>query len=867
MSYFLKGAIVIHILLFFSLSAIARHIAGGEISYKYLGPGTAANSGKYQITLKLYRDCYSTGPMLDSVVTISIYAYGSQIPFSDQTVPKSKSEKVSLLSPDPCIGNPPSICYEIGYYVFTIDLPITSNGYTVAYQRCCRIEDIFNIINSSRYGTTLLTNIPGNNIDPTAIRNNSPEFNTSDTVIICANSLFNYDFSAKDMDGDLLEYSFDFTYNGATANDNPGKAEPPPYTPLNYTFGFSSAFPLGPDAVINSKTGLISGRAPSSGIYVIVVSVVEKRNGKIINTHRKELNLKVADCQLSAAELEPTYITCNDLTLNFSNKTNSPLIRSYEWDFGVLNTTADISTSPTPSFTFPSPGTYDVRLITNKNEKCSDTAFAIAKIYPGFFPKISIDDACTGVPFVFRDETKTAFGKINKWKWDFGNTSATDDTSNLPVDQYTYTQGGAKNISLIVGTDLGCSDTVKQVLNVNAKPTLTITNDTVICTIDTLRLNAIGTGTFSWSPDYMISNTSVANPLVSPDIPTRYTVTVTQAPGCENTKSVFVDVKSFVSLKAGYDTTICLGDSILLSPVSDAVSYAWSPASIVSNPSVKQAWAKPIGDTRISVFTKIGKCQANDGFLVKTEPYPKPYAGKDTSVCFGDSAKLIASGGNKYLWSPGNTLDDETLQSPYARPYQTTNYIVGVYDIKGCPKPSYDTVRVSVIPPVNAFAGNDTVVVIGQPLQLFATGGTNFVWTPTSFLNDAKIATPIAKLNDDIKYIVKVSTPEGCFGFDSLMVKVYKTPPEIFVPTAFTPNDDNLNDLLVPVPVGIAKLIYFKIYNRFGEMVFSTDVVGKGWNGVFRGRDQGNESFTWQALAIDYLGKPVFRKGQFTIIR
>jgi gliding motility-associated-like protein len=168
---------------------------------------------------------------------------------------------------------------------------------------------------------------------------------------------------------------------------------------------------------------------------------------------------------------------------------------------------------------------------------------------------------------------------------------------------------------------------------------------------------------------------------------------------------------------------------------------------------------------------------------------------------------------------------------------------------------------------VKAFAGNDTVAVIGQPLQLLATGGLNYSWSPTSFLNNGLIPDPVARLNDDISYVVRVATKEGCFAFDTVKVKVYKTPPEIFVPTAFTPNDDGLNDRLIPIPVGIAKIVYFKVYNRYGELVFSTEEIGRGWNGVYKGRDQGNESFVWHALGVDYLGSPVFRKGQSTLIR
>jgi len=838
------------------------------MSYKYLGPGAASNSGKYLIMLRMYRDCDTDGAKLDPNAAISIYASGSTIPFVSRSVTLERTDVITLTSPDPCISNPPRICYEVGYYSFEVELPFTSGGYTVAYQRCCRIDGIFNLINSLSAGATYSATIPGTSTLNSAPNNTSPVFNTSDTVVICANNFFKYDFGATDTDGDALEYRFEEAYlGGAFSAPSPSIPSPPPYLGVTYNFGFSAGFPLGPDVQINSNTGMISGTAPNAGIYVITVAVLEKRGGKIINVHRKDLHLKVADCQIAAADLDPSYITCDGLTMNFFNKSTSSLIKSYEWDFGIANSNSDVSTLPNPSFTFPTPGNYTVRLITNKNDKCSDTATTIAKVFPGFVTSMTIGDACTGVPYTFRDNSRTAFGVIDKWKWDFGNTSATNDTAISSTAAYVYNSIGNYTVTLIVGNSLGCVDTVTQQVAVGNKPSLTVPRDTVICNIDTLRLTAIGTGSFTWSPNYMISNINVANPLVSPDVPTRYTVTIIQPSGCENTASVFVDVKSFVSLNAGNDTTICLGDSILLSPQSDAQNYTWSPASMVSSPNSKRSWAKPTQTTRFSVLARIGKCQANDGFVVTTVPYPNAKASKDTSICFGDQARLSAEGGSQYLWYPGNTLDDQTSQFPIATPYETTDYAVGVYENKGCPKPVYDTVRVTVIPPVKANAGRDTVAVIGQPLQMLALGGAVYSWSPTSFLNNPGIPNPIARLNDDITYVVRVSTLEGCFAFDTVKVKVYKTPPEIFVPSAFTPNDDNLNDRLIPIPVGIAKLVYFKVYNRFGEMVFSTEDIGKGWNGVYKGRDQGNESFVWHALGVDYLGNPVFRKGQSTLIR
>jgi gliding motility-associated-like protein len=665
-----------------------------------------------------------------------------------------------------------------------------------------------------------------------------------------------------------LRYAFVAAFLGATKGGVPIDASSPPYIELDYRFGYSPQQPLGDKVNINPITGMISGTAPPEGTYVITVAVTERRNGQVINIHRKDLHLKVAECTIASATLRPAYITCKDngeILLN--NETPSPKILSYEWDADTASLADPLITTSAALIRYANPGTYTLRLITNKGQECADTAYTNIRVFPGFNPAFDVEAGCNGLPYRFQDQTATRFGTVNQWQWDFGDPASVEDIATSPSASYRYGNNGKFRVSLIVSTDIGCRDTLFRDVEVGDRPDIGLMDDTLICTIDTIRLQTKANGTFNWTPNYMISDLNAAAPLVSPDVPTTYYLTFYSSPGCFNTDSVFVDVRSFVSLRAGQDTTVCLGDSIFLRPQSDGLSYRWSPAATVSSPTAKETWARPTGTTRYSVVSTIGKCQATDGFVVNTVSYPVADAGADTVICIGDAAFLSARGGQQYFWYPGNTLDDQTLRSPEARPLETTDYAVAVYDDRGCPKPSYDTVRVVVIPPVDAFAGNDTVMVIGQPMQLRASGGSVYSWSPVANLDRPDAEDPIARLNDDMTFVVRVSTQEGCYAFDTVQVKVYKTPPELFVPTAFTPNGDGLNDRLKPVPVGIATLVYFKVYNRYGELVFSTNEVGKGWNGMYKGRDQGNESFVWQALGIDYLGNQVFRKGQTTLIR
>ena len=137
-------------------------------------------------------------------------------------------------------------------------------------------------------------------------------------------------------------------------------------------------------------------------------------------------------------------------------------------------------------------------------------------------------------------------------------------------------------------------------------------------------------------------------------------------------------------------------------------------------------------------------------------------------------------------------------------------------------------------------------------------------------MNNPNISNPVVNLGtsiDTITYFVHVSTPEGCSANDALKVTVFKTQPEIFVPTAFTPNSDGRNDILKPILAGMKKLDYFRVYNRWGQLVYSTSEQGKGWDGTFSGREQASNTFVYMAQAIDYLDRKVFRKGTFVLIR
>jgi gliding motility-associated-like protein len=769
----------------------------------------------------------------------------------------------------PCMLNIPYICYKIRTYQTTVELPNTAAGYIIAYQRCCRITGIKNILApSNSVGETWSVRIPGTAI-PGAETNSSARFSQNDTAIICQGSRFTFDFSATDINNDSLVYSFSPAYGGASNTaPAPATASPPPYASVPYASGFSGTLPLGPGVTINSRTGIVTGYGPASGIYVITVTVSEYKRGTNIKIAevRKSLHIEVTNCSTTEAVLEPEYTSCDGFTINFFNQNNNN-VQTFDWDFGDGTT----STQPAPTHTYADTGIYTLKLVVNRGLPCADSTTAPVKVYPGFFPDFAMSGQCQNVPVQFNDLTTATYGQPDKWEWNFGDPSSPNNTSTLKNPTHTYNTTGTYNITFVVYSDKGCYDTVRKTIDILGQPTLSVSNDTLICIIDTLQLHAIGSGSFLWSPNYMIDNVNSQDPLVSPDITTTYTVMLTDAFGCTNTDDVTVNVKSFVTQFGGPDTTICKTDTVLLRLTSDALHYVWTenPAgNTLNDPTLKNPTARPLVRTTYHVVGNIGKCIAQNDITVTPIPYPAANAGPDNTICFGGSAQLNASGGSIYSWSPSAFLTATNIPNPVSvKPTDNVRYIVTVRDVLGCPKPVKDTMLLFVAK-IKANAGPaDTSVVLGQPLQLGASGGTNYSWTPITWLNNPGISNPIAYPQNDINYVVRVSNDVGCFDLDTIRVHVFKFKPDLLVPNAFTPNGDGINNIFKPIPIGMKSVDIFRVYNRWGQMLYSGTGNGAGWDGTFAGKKQEMATYVWYAEGVDYLNNKIKKKGSVILIR
>lgn len=352
-----------------------------------------------------------------------------------------------------------------------------------------------------------------------------------------------------------------------------------------------------------------------------------------------------------------------------------------------------------------------------------------------------------------------------------------------------------------------------------------------------------------------------------------YTITVKDANGCTAVSAPqIVVLDNSVTLSTTPVAVICEGRSTNLSAVTNANSVLWSPAASLSNPRIIDPVASPVVSTMYYITATTGVCDRKDSLFLPVNPAPHANAGADSSICFGASIKLAASGGVIYHWEPSTYLSSVNVYDPEVVEPVTITYNLSVIDANGCNSLTKDPITITVLPPAKLTAVADTSVAIKQPLQLNAidvnhTGFINYTWTPGKDLNNPFIKNPVAIITDATTFfVVTASTANHCIGIDTILVKTFKGP-DIYVPNAFTPDGDHINDVLKAFPVGIRSFSYFRIFNRYGELVFSTTNPNKGWDGRIKGYMQRQNTFVWIAEAIDYTGKILQRKGTTTIIQ
>ena len=348
-------------------------------------------------------------------------------------------------------------------------------------------------------------------------------------------------------------------------------------------------------------------------------------------------------------------------------------------------------------------------------------------------------------------------------------------------------------------------------------------------------------------------------------------------------------------LQISGDTTACTNatESYYV-PSLDNASYDWTvPAGwTLGSLSDTNTIAVTVGSQPGWVVVKEkNSCSIlTDSLYVGLYPGALPQATldpPDTTICYGESAPLQAliTTGTEYTWTSSGSFTGGTRGSSTSVPFttsivatpqpantNTTDYILNILNA-GCPIPISDTFEVTVVPPVKLNAGGDTLVVVDQPLQFTVTTNDpypeTYQWTPPIYLSNPDIADPVAQYGpgiNTITYQVYAVDTFGCSGTTAVKVTIANTRPDIFVPNAFTPGAGS-NNVFRPVCYGIATLDYFRVYNRWGQLLYSTTQTGQGWDGRIQGRLQDSNTYMWVAKGKDYTGRVISKIGTVVLIR
>ena len=461
--------------------------------------------------------------------------------------------------------------------------------------------------------------------------------------------------------------------------------------------------------------------------------------------------------------------------------------------------------------------------------------------------------------------TITASGGVSPYSYSLNgvNFQLSGIFASLTANTYTVTvKDAAGNIGTSTAT-----------IGDNPGPSLSIQPFSATCAGNDGSLLLTGTG---GTPPYQFSldNTNWQQTGNFSDLaPGNYLPYIKDVFGCTTPLPATITLTDNLTVNSGNPVTICQGSSTILNAVSNGASFTWSPATGLNNPALLQPTANPATTTTYTLSVNLGACQKQSNpVIVTVNPAPTPNAGNDTTTCYEQSLQLTGSGGISYNWSPASGLNNPNIPNPIVeKPDQTVTYQLSVSDANGCASLQSSNVIVHVTPPAQLFAGNDTSVLAGQPIQLHAidinnSGFTSYSWAPATGLNNPDIPDPSATLNASTTYTVTATTAAGCESTADLTVKVYYTI-GIFVPSAFTPNGDGHNDILRVILLGMRELQYFAVFNRWGQRFFYTTNVGQGWDGMLNGRPAAAETYVWMSAGIDLNGRLVQQKGTVLLIR
>lgn len=440
-------------------------------------------------------------------------------------------------------------------------------------------------------------------------------------------------------------------------------------------------------------------------------------------------------------------------------------ITDYNWvlDPGITNVNSN------PSYVYPTSGIRQVRLIVVNNFGCRDTIVKPVNVLPrpviGLTPNTTI---CNGASITLIATGGTQYS----WSADttLSSTSIANPTAGPLFQNNTY--------YVTVTAANGCSRNDSVTITVRTPPNVDAGQDTSVCFNpgsfrDSVRLQATGAISYTWSPPTGLNNPNISNPTSRPLVNTTYLVTGVDGFGCSSTDTVrvyFLDPS--LNLIIENDVTICVFDTATLTILEQgAGSYQWTPPTGLSNPLSNTPVFFPTTTTNY-IFTIQNYCyQKRDTVTVFVNQLPNVSTQKLDSLCIGDSVQLVATGATSYVWQTSPTLSDTSISNPLAFPSVNTTYFVEGTDANGCK--NRDSVLVLVyFPPLTDVLPDTTFICQGQPVRLNAIGGVRYLWQSDPSLSSTTIGNPIATPLDTTTYYVEITNIHSCSTLDTITINV-----------------------------------------------------------------------------------------------
>jgi gliding motility-associated-like protein len=314
------------------------------------------------------------------------------------------------------------------------------------------------------------------------------------------------------------------------------------------------------------------------------------------------------------------------------------------------------------------------------------------------------------------------------------------------------------------------------------------------------------------------------------------------------------------------------------SSVAAAVSWNWSfddgGTSTVQNPT--HIFSGPGSYDVQLIATNSNGCKDTTTIPISYSGAATTISPNDTVCVESDGAQLNATGGFAYSWSPISYLNDPLIPNPIAHPVATTTYTVSISTINTLGDTCIQTLTTTVyvidpyIYPLSVTADNDTITEGSSTVLHVITDTTLAVtWTPVIGMSNPSSFNPTVAPTHTTTYTVSILDSTGCPRAVSITIYVLSMEcrtEDVFVPNTFTPNSDGVNDILFVRSNEIEEL-YFAVYNRWGQMVFETTDMTKGWDGNYNGMKADPAVFAWYLRAKCFNGNELKKKGNTTLIR